>query len=65
MMTSTQTTTTAPATNSGNLVVLYINNFFSPTGGGVRRYHLEKLRHLGERTDVDYHLVVPSDRKRI
>ena len=65
MMTSTQTTTTAPATNSGNLVVLDINNFFSPTGGGVRRYHLEKLRHLGERTDVDYNLVVPSDRKRI
>lgn len=44
------------------LVVLDVNNFFSPTGGGVRRYHLEKIRHLGGRADIDYHLVVPSDR---
>ncbi len=71
MMTSTQTTTSSNGASAstgagtGNLIVLDINNFFSPTGGGVRRYHLEKLRHLGERTDVEYHLVVPSDRKRV
>ncbi len=49
----------APAT--APLVVLDINNFYSPTGGGVRRYHQEKVRHLGRRADIAYHLVVPSD----
>lgn len=44
------------------LVVCDINNFFSATGGGVRRYHLEKLRALAWREDLEYHVVVPSDR---
>ncbi len=47
------------------LVVCDINNFFSTTGGGVRRYHLEKLRTLGRRTDLEYHVIVPSDRAEI
>ena len=40
-----------------------INNFFSATGGGVRRYHLEKLRVLSQDRDIEYHIVVPSDRE--
>lgn len=47
------------------LVVCDINNFFSTTGGGVRRYHLEKLRALGRREDIEYHVIVPSDRAEI
>lgn len=38
-----------------------VNDFFSMTGGGVRRYHLEKLRYMARRDDVEYHLLVPSD----
>lgn len=39
-----------------------VNDFFSLTGGGVRRYHLEKLRFMAKRDDVEYHLLLPSDR---
>ena len=39
-----------------------VNDFFSLTGGGVRRYHLEKLRYLARREDIEYHLLLPSDR---
>lgn len=39
-----------------------VNDFFSLTGGGVRRYHLEKLRFMAKREDVEYHLLLPSDR---
>jgi len=38
-----------------------VNDFFSLTGGGVRRYHLEKLRYMARRDDVEYHLLLPSD----
>ena len=37
-----------------------INDFFTMTGGGVRRYHLEKLRYMARQDDVEYHLIVPS-----
>lgn len=37
-----------------------INDFFTMTGGGVRRYHLEKLRYMARQEDVEYHLLVPS-----
>lgn len=36
------------------LRVLDCNNFWSPTGGGVRRYHLQKLEYFKNRTDVHY-----------
>ena len=39
-----------------------VNDFLSLTGGGVRRYHLEKLRYLARREDIEYHLLLPSDR---
>lgn len=38
-----------------------VNDFFSLTGGGVRRYHLEKLRFMSRREDIEYHLLLPSD----
>ena len=30
------------------------NNFWSPSGGGVRRYHLEKMEYFKQRADVKY-----------
>ncbi|WP_109829624.1 glycosyltransferase [Reichenbachiella versicolor] len=30
------------------------NNFWSPSGGGVRRYHLEKMEYFKNRKDVKY-----------
>ena len=30
------------------------NNFWSPSGGGVRRYHLEKMEYFKSRSDVKY-----------
>lgn len=30
------------------------NNFWSPSGGGVRRYHLEKMEYYKSREDVEY-----------
>ena len=44
-----------------------VNNFYSPTGGGVRTYHERKLDFFAEdaeRGDA-YALVVPSDRQAI
>lgn len=38
-----------------------VNDFLSMTGGGVRRYHLEKLRYMSRRDDIEYHLLMPSD----
>lgn len=34
------------------------NNFWSPSGGGVRRYHLEKMDFYRDRTDVKYSFVM-------
>jgi alpha-1,6-mannosyltransferase len=42
-----------------------VNDFFSLTGGGVRRYHLEKLRYMSRRDDIEYHLLLPSDHASI
>ncbi len=36
------------------ITVLDCNNFWSPSGGGVRRYHLEKLNYFSHRSDVMY-----------
>lgn len=45
------------------LTVLDISNHWSPTGGGVRRYQLEKCTALAGRQDVRHILVTP-DRER-
>jgi alpha-1,6-mannosyltransferase len=37
-----------------SLKILDLNNFWSPTGGGVRRYHLEKLAFQKENSDITY-----------
>lgn len=42
------------------LTILDVNNFWSPKGGGVRRYHLEKLAFMAERDDVRYVFVQPD-----
>ncbi len=34
--------------------ILDCNNFWSPSGGGVRRYHLEKLAYFTNRSDIMY-----------
>ncbi len=47
------------------LRILDFNNFFSFTGGGVRTYHMEKLKFYRNRPDVRYCLAVPSDRDDI
>ncbi|HAN30861.1 MAG TPA: hypothetical protein DCQ06_04630 [Myxococcales bacterium] len=44
------------------LRIVDINNFFSATGGGVRRYHLEKLEAWSVDPRLEYHVIVPSDR---
>lgn len=42
-----------------------INNFYSPTGGGVRTYHNEKLAYFQARDDIQYTLFLPSDRMEV
>lgn len=42
------------------LTVLDVNNFWSPTGGGVRRYELEKARVLGARDDLRFVFALPG-----
>ena len=42
-----------------------LTQFYSPVGGGVKRYVAEKVRHVQERTSGDEHvLIVPGDRDR-
>lgn len=38
------------------------NNFWSPSGGGVRRYHLEKLSYYQRRPDIKYVFVMHDSR---
>ena len=38
--------------------LLDCNNFWSPSGGGVRRYHLEKLAYFKKRRDISYVFVM-------
>lgn len=38
------------------------NNFWSPSGGGVRRYHLEKMEFYKNREDVHYTFIMHDDR---
>lgn len=45
------------------LRLLDVSNFWSPTGGGVRRYQMEKLAAFSDHPDVRYALVVPSDHR--
>ncbi|MGL1887001.1 MAG: glycosyltransferase [Reichenbachiella sp.] len=38
------------------------NNFWSPSGGGVRRYHLEKMEFFKDRTDVKYVFIMHDNK---
>ncbi|MCV9386824.1 glycosyltransferase [Reichenbachiella ulvae] len=42
--------------------LLDCNNFWSPSGGGVRRYHLEKMEYFKDRSDVKYVFIMHDDR---
>ncbi|WP_420577811.1 glycosyltransferase [Ekhidna sp.] len=44
------------------LKLLDCNNFWSPSGGGVRRYHLEKMDYFKSRSDVHYVFVMHDDK---
>ncbi|SNS59354.1 alpha-1,6-mannosyltransferase [Ekhidna lutea] len=42
--------------------IIDCNNFWSPNGGGVRRYHLEKLNFYKERSNIRYVFVMNDDK---
>ncbi|NLB64199.1 MAG: glycosyltransferase family 1 protein [Fibrobacter sp.] len=42
------------------MIIIDINNFWSPSGGGVRRYHLEKMDFYQNRTDAQLVFITPS-----
>src|SRR5690606_5169793 len=44
--------------------IIVCNNLWSPSGGGVRRNHLEKLAYFKSRSDVHYVFVMPDDHRR-
>ncbi|MEQ8626845.1 glycosyltransferase [Ekhidna sp.] len=44
------------------LKLLDCNNFWSPSGGGVRRYHLEKMDYFKSRSDVHYIFVMHDNK---
>jgi alpha-1,6-mannosyltransferase len=46
-----------------SISVLDCNNFWSPSGGGVRRYHLQKLEHFRRLDDVKYTFLMPDDHR--
>jgi len=42
-----------------------LNNFYSPTGGGVRTYHERKLDYFAGRSEDTYALIVPGERHHV
>lgn len=42
--------------------ILDCNNFWSPTGGGVRRYHLQKIEYFRKRSDIRYVFLMSDNR---
>ncbi|HCX22867.1 MAG: glycosyl transferase family 1 [Flammeovirgaceae bacterium] len=38
------------------------NNFWSPSGGGVRRYHLEKMDFFKNQSEVKYHFIMHDEK---
>jgi alpha-1,6-mannosyltransferase len=46
------------------LCVLDVNEFWSPSGGGVRRYHLQKMAHFREGTGARHVMVMPGPEAR-
>ncbi|MEZ4384267.1 MAG: glycosyltransferase [Nannocystaceae bacterium] len=45
--------------------ILDLNNFYAPTGGGVRTYHERKLDFFAARPEDRYTLVLPGTRERV
>ncbi|MFT6883567.1 MAG: alpha-1,6-mannosyltransferase [Marinoscillum sp.] len=48
--------------NTSLPTIVDCNNFWSPSGGGVRRYHLEKMEFYKDRSDVKYAFVMHDER---
>src|SRR4051812_10564907 len=48
------------STASNGITVLDCNEFWSPSGGGVRRYHLQKMEYFRRAAGVDYVFVMPD-----
>ncbi len=44
--------------------VLDCNEFWSPSGGGVRRYHLQKMEYFRKISDVQYAFLMPGNETR-
>lgn len=44
--------------------IVDVNEFWSPSGGGVRRYHLQKMAFFRERTDIRHVMVMPGTERR-
>ncbi len=49
---------------TASLTLIDCNNFYSPSGGGVRRYHLQKLEYFRKRPQFKYVHVRPGDVRR-
>ncbi len=46
------------------LSILDCNNFWSPSGGGVRRYHLQKLDYFRKHPAIHYVFLMPDNHRR-
>jgi len=44
------------------LCVVDCSNFWSPSGGGVRRYHIEKIDYYTQRGDVNYIFIMHDEK---
>src|SRR5690606_23635297 len=44
------------------LAILDVNEFWSPSGGGVRRYHLQKMAFFRNRGDIRHVMVMGASR---
>jgi alpha-1,6-mannosyltransferase len=49
-----------PSAPSSGLGVLDCNEFWSPSGGGVRRYHLQKMEYFRKLSGVRYAFLMPG-----
>lgn len=52
---------THSSSNKRKITIVDCNNFWSPSGGGVRRYHLEKMDFYRDRADANYAFVMHDE----
>lgn len=61
---SGETRAARPALGTRSISVLDCNEFWSPSGGGVRRYHLQKLEFFRKSPGVRYVFLMPGAEAR-